>query len=126
MANQGYELKLAEQRLLNEAKKTIFEKDLGHYSGFIDEIIHFLKTISSIDNIGNLYKLKLKNELLKYIGPKAAKKVQDKAQIKEIRDELFEILVKHEYLVEYHPKRASGSETLRTSYAVGPQYQKAL
>jgi len=126
MDTQGYELKLAEQKLLNKAKKTIFEKDMGHYSGFIDEIIHFLKTISSIDNVGNLYKQKLKSELLKYIGPKAARKVQDKAQIKEIRDEIFGILFKHGYLVENHPKRASGSETIRTSYAVGPQYQKAL
>jgi len=126
MDTQGYELKLAEQKLLNKAKKTIFEKDLGHYSGFIDEIIHFLKTISSIDNIGNLYKHKLKSELLKYIGPKAARKVQNKTQIKEIRDELFYILVKHGYLVENHPKRASGSESIRTCYAVGLQYQKAL
>ncbi len=126
MDTQGYELKLTEQKLLNRAKKTIFEKDLSHYSGFIDEIIHFLKTISSIDNIGNLNKLTLKRELLKYIGPKAAKKVQNNAHIKEIRDELFDILVKHGYLVENHPKRASGSETLRTSYAVGSQYQKAL
>jgi len=29
-------------------------------------------------------------------------------------------------LVENHPKRAGGSESIRTSYAVGPQYQKAL
>jgi hypothetical protein len=126
MEEKGYKLKLSERRLLNRAKKTIFEKDFGIYAAFIDEIIHFLKTISSIDNIGNLYKHKLKKELLQYIGPKAAKRVQDNSQIKEIRDELFDILIKQGYLIEHHPKRASGSESMRSSYAIGPQYQKAV
>ena len=126
MEKQGYKLKLSERRLLNRAKKTIFEKDFGIYASFIDEIIYFLKTISSLDKVGNLYKHKLKSELLKYIGPKTSKIVQNNAQIKEIRDELFGILVKHGYLVENHPKRAGGSEAIRTSYAVGSQYQEAL
>ncbi|MEE9379184.1 MAG: hypothetical protein V3V33_14250, partial [Candidatus Lokiarchaeia archaeon] len=126
MERQGYKLQISEKKLLNRARKTIFEKDFGIYANFIDEIIHFLKTISSIDNVGNLYKGKLKSELLKYIAPKAAKKVQDNAQIKDIRDELFFILVKHGYLVENHPKRAGGSESIRTSYAVGPHYKEAL
>lgn len=126
MEKQGYKLKISERKLLNKARKTIFEKDFGIYTNFLDEIIHFLKTISSIDKVGNHYKGKLKSELLKYIAPKAAKMVQDNVQIKEIRDELFSILVKHGYLVEKHPKRAGGSEAIRTSYAVGSQYQRAL
>jgi len=73
-----------------------------------------------------LYKKKLKDELLKYIWPKASKKVPDKINIKELRDEIFALLVKHGYLVENHPKSASGSESLRTSYSVGPHYQKSL
>ncbi|MFW9874339.1 MAG: hypothetical protein ACFFG0_14635, partial [Candidatus Thorarchaeota archaeon] len=126
MEKCGYKLRLSERKILNRAKKTIFEKDFGIYAGFVDEIIHFLKTISSIDNVGNLYKGKLKSELLKYIAPKATQKIQDNSQIKEIRDELFDILVKQGYLIESHPKRAGGSESMRTSYAVGPQYQKAI
>ncbi|MEE9379183.1 MAG: hypothetical protein V3V33_14245, partial [Candidatus Lokiarchaeia archaeon] len=126
MEKQGYKLKISERKLLNKARKTIFEKDFEIYANFIDEIIYFLKTISSIDNVGNFHKGKLKSKLLKYIAPKAAKKVQNNAQIKEIRDELFSILVKHGYLVENHPKRAGGSESIRTSYAVGPHYKEAL
>ncbi len=126
MEKQGYKLIISEKKLLSRARKTIFEKDFGIYANYVDEIIHFLKTISSIDKVGNFYKGKLKSELLKYIAPKAAKTVQDKVQIKEIRDELFGLLVKHGYLVENHPKRAGGSEAIRTSYAVGSQYQKAL
>ena len=76
--------------------------------------------------MAGLFKSKLKNELLKYIGPKASKKVQDKTNIKEIRDEIFALLIKHGYLVENHPKSAGGSESLRTSYSVGSQYQKSL
>jgi len=40
-----------------------------------------------------LYKKKLKDELLKYIWPKASKKVPDKINIKELRDEIFALLV---------------------------------
>jgi hypothetical protein len=126
MDTQGYKLKLSEQRLLEKAKKTIFDKDLGIYSGFIDEIINFLKSIKSIDNVAGLYKSKLKSELLKIINPKASKRVKEKNQIKEIRDELFDILIKHGYLVENHPNRASGNEALRTSYSVGSQYDLSL
>ena len=39
---------------------------------------------------------------------------------------MFEILVKHRYLIESHPRRASGSESLQTSFAVGPHYDEAL
>jgi len=126
MENQGYKLKDSERKILAKAKKTLFEKNLGIYFGFIDEIINFLKTIKTVDNVAGLYKKRLKDELLKYIGPKASKKVQDKIYIKEIRDEIFALLIKHGYLVENHPKSASGSESLRTSYSVGPHYQKSL
>ena len=36
------------------------------------------------------------------------------------------MIVKHGYLIEAHPNRASGSESLRTSYAVGSKYRDAL
>jgi len=126
MDRQGYKLKLTEQKILNKIKKTLFEKDFGIYAEFIEEIINFLNVLKSVDQIGNLYTSKVKRELLKYINLKASKKVQDKTQIKEIRDEIFDMIVKHSYLIEAHPNRASGSESMRTSYAVGPKYEKAV
>jgi len=126
MENQGYNLKATERKILAQAKKTIFEKDFGHYIVYLKEIIKFLDEIKTLDQIGNLYKQKLKNELKEIIYPNVSQKTNKKDQIKKVRDDLFNILVKHGYLVENHPKRASGSETLRTSYSVGNQYQKAL
>ncbi|GAH35365.1 unnamed protein product, partial [marine sediment metagenome] len=32
----------------------------------------------------------------------------------------------HRYLIESHPRRASGSESLQTSFAVGSHYDEAL
>lgn len=126
MERQGYNVKRFERRILNQAKKTLFEKDFGPNSYFLEDIINFLKDVKSVDNIGQLYKGRLKEELLKYVAPSAKKRNYAKKQIKELRDEIFEILVKHDYLVEGHPKRASGSESIRTSYQVGSKYQKAL
>jgi len=126
MDRQGYKLKHNEKKLLEKIKKTLFEKDFGIYADFIKEIINFLSALKSVDKIGNLYKSKVKSELLNYINLKASKKVQDKAQIKEIRDEMFDMIVKHGYLIETHPNRASGSESMRTSYAVGSKYTDAL
>ncbi|MFW9939773.1 MAG: hypothetical protein ACFFFT_01940 [Candidatus Thorarchaeota archaeon] len=126
MENQGYKLRQSERKIIARAKKTLFEKDFGIYFGFIEEIINFLKVIKTIDNVAGLYKKKLKDELIKYIWPKASKKVQDKINIKEIRDDIFALLVKHGYLVENHPKSAGGNESLRTSYSVGSHYHKSL
>ena len=126
MDRQGYKLKLTEKKILEKIKKTLFEIDFGIYADFIEEIINFLSALKSIDKIGNLYTSKVKSELLNYISSKASKKVQDKAQIKEIRDEIFDMIVKHGYLIETHPDRASGSESMRTSYAVGSKYKDAL
>ncbi|KKM22405.1 hypothetical protein LCGC14_1625690, partial [marine sediment metagenome] len=123
---QGYKLKPIEQKILNKIKKTLFEKDFGIYAEFIEEIINFLNALKLVDQIGNLYTSKVKKELLQYINLKASKKVQDKVQIKEIRDDIFDMIVKHGYLIEAHPNRASGSESMRTSYVVGPKYTKAL
>ncbi len=126
MERQGYNLKRSERKIMAQAKKTLFEKDFGLYTPFIKDIISFLKSIKTVDKVGNLYKGRLKEELLKYIQPSAIKRNYGKREIKEIRDELFELLVRHDYLVESHPKRASGSESMRSSFAVGPQYQRAL
>jgi len=126
MKEQGYDLKHAEKKILAQAKKTIFEKDLGEYSIFLEEIVRFLKALHTVHKIGNLYKSKLKKELLKFIYPKAVKLTKDKRKLIKIRDNLFEKLKKHDYLIENHPKTAGGSETIRTSYSVGSKYKKAL
>jgi len=126
MERQGYNLKRSERRILDQAKRTIFEKDLSLHSYFLMDIINFLKDVKTVDNIGQLYKGRLKEELLKYITPSAKKRNYGKKIIKELRDEIFDVLIKHDYLVESHPKRASGSESMRTSYQVGSKYQKAV
>lgn len=126
MNRQGYNLRDTERIILDQIKKTIFEKDLGMYSGYITEVKKFLESIGTLDQIGNLYEKKLKKELKKVIYPKASRHYKDKAEIKRCRDEIFTLLIRHGYIVENHPKTASGSESLRTSYSVGSQYQKAL
>ncbi|MFX1428299.1 MAG: hypothetical protein ACFFBE_17730, partial [Promethearchaeota archaeon] len=126
MDNQGYNLRDTERKILDQIKKTLFEKDLGIYEGFSSEIKQFLESIITLDQIGNLYEKKLKKELKKILYPKASRHFKDNAEIKKCRDDIFHILKKHGYLVENHPKLASGSESLRTSYSVGSQYQKAL
>ncbi len=127
MDDQGYDLKYSERKILEQAKATIFEKDLGNYASYIDEVIQFLDGLNSVDQVGNnMYEQKLKKELKEIIYPKVSKKTSKKEHMKKIRDDLFEILIRHEYLVEDHPRRAGGSETLRTTYSVGDKYQKAL
>ncbi len=126
MEHQGFDLKFTERKILDQAKKMLFEIDLGHYIVYLDEVIKFLDEIQTIDQIGNLYKHKLKSQLKEIIYPKASQKTSKKEHIKRIRDELLNILIKQGYLVENHPRRASGSEALRTSYSVGERYQEAL
>lgn len=126
MKRQGYDLMCTEKRLLEQTKKTIFEKDLGSYSMFLEEIIKFLKALKSMDKIGNLYKAKIKEELKKSIYKKAVKITKNKKKLETLRDELFNILVTHGYLVESHPKSAGGSQSIATSYAVGDKYQIAV
>jgi len=126
MERQGYNVKRAERIIKDQAKKTLFEKDFGLYSHFLADIVNFLGNIKTVDNVGQLYKGRLKEELLKHISESSKRRNYDQKQIKEIRDDIFNTLVKHGYLVESHPKRASGAESMRTSFAVGPKYKKAL
>ncbi len=126
MRQQGYDLEFAERKLLAQAKKTVFEKDFGNYSTFIDEIIAFLGDLRTMDQIGNIYAETIKKELKIRLNFKLSKLTQNKKQKKQIRDDIFQILLQHEYLKEHHPAQASGSESIRTSYYVGPQFDKAL
>ena len=126
MGTQGYDLRSAEKRILDGAKQTIFEKDLGQYYFYIDEIINFMKSVRSVDRVGNLYEKKVKDELMECLYPKLSKKTNDKKYMKNARNEIYNKLLIHGYLEENHPKRASGSESLATSYKVGNPYDVAL
>jgi hypothetical protein len=126
MEQQGYNLRHTERKILEQAKKTLFEKDLGSYTIYLNEIISFLDEIKTFDQVGNLYKQKIKKQLKEILYPKISRKTNKKEHIKKIRDEILNILIKQGYLVENHHKRASGSEALRTSYSVGDQYDRAL
>jgi hypothetical protein len=126
MGKQGFNLKDTERKILDEIKKNLFQKDLGIYESFTSEVKQFLASMSTVDQVGTLYEKKLKNELKIIIYPKASKMFKEKMDIKKCRDDIFSILVKHGYLVENHPKTAGGSESIRTSFSVGAQYQKAL
>ncbi|MFX1568867.1 MAG: hypothetical protein ACFFCV_10940 [Promethearchaeota archaeon] len=126
MERQGYNISQSEQTILKRAKRTIFEKDLGNYYPYLKEVIIFLDEVRNFDQVGHNYKDKLKKHLKQILYPKISQKTKNKEFIKKIRDGIFDLLVKHGYLVEGHPKRASGTETLITSYMVGDPYQIAL
>ncbi len=126
MKRQKYDLQYTEKKLLEQTKKTIFEKDLGNYFEFLEELIKFLKGIKSMEQVGNLYKSKVNEELKKAIYQKAMKLTKNKIELKKLRDDLFDTLLKHGYLAEAHPKSAGGSETIGTSYRVGDKFQVAL
>lgn len=124
MLKQGYDLSITEKRL--KIEKTILEKDFKNFEGFTEEIINFLNAISSLHDVGNLYERKVKEHLLEYIYEKAQKITQNKKHILKFRDDIFDTLISHRYLVENHPKTAGGSESMMVSYRVGSQFTKAL
>ena len=126
MERQGYDLQDAQRKLLEQAKKTLFEIDLGIYAGYLPEVVSYLSALSRIDQVGNLYMAKLKKELKNYIAPKALKRNIPKENINKLRDKILEILIKQGYLKEGHPRKASGSQSIRTSYIVGEQYDRAV
>jgi len=126
MKTGGYDLQFTERKILDQARETLFGIDLGHYFIYVEEIINFLDYVQTVDQIGNLYKQKLKQDLKEYLYPRISQKTQKKEHMKKIRDKVLDTLIKHGYLVENHPRRASGTEALRTSYSVGERYQQAL
>ncbi len=126
MEGQGYNLKNIEQRILEQAEKTIFEMHLGHYIIYLDEIIKFFSVLNKSAGVKNLYKKKLKEELKISIYPKVSKTTTKKEYINNIRDAILNILINHRYLIESQAIEATGSEPLQTSYYVGEQYQIAL
>ncbi|MFX1467704.1 MAG: hypothetical protein ACFFB8_03505 [Promethearchaeota archaeon] len=125
MKDRGHDLQFNERKILQHAKKTLFEIDLGHYYIYVEEVIKFLDALKTIDQV-SLYSRKLKDTLKEIVYPKLSKTTMKKEHIKKVRDGLLDILIKQGYLVEHHPRQASGSETMRTSYFVGERYRQAL
>jgi len=126
MKRQGYDLEDHEQRIIARAKQTLFEKDLGIYVEFMEDITSFLGAISKFDKVGGLTESKLKEELLKYVRNTASKRVQGRKKITELRNSIFQILKTQGFLVEDHPRRASGGESMITCYKVGDKFRKAV
>jgi len=126
MGNLGYDLEKTERKIMKRAQTTLFESDFAGYSNLIEGIIKFLNNLQAVDKVGNMYKKKVKEELQKILHPYILKITKEKKREKDIIDSVFGILVKQQYLVESHPRRASGSESMQTSFAVGPHYQKVL
>ena len=126
MGNQGYDLEKTEKKIMKRAQTTLFESDFAGYSDLIEGIIKFLNNIQAVDKVGNLYKKKVREELQEVLKPYIAKITKEKKREKEIIDKVFGILVNKQYLTETHPRRASGSESMQTSFAVGPHYQRVL
>ncbi len=126
MRNLGFDLEGTEKKILRRAQTTLFESDFAGYSNLIEGTIKFLNNLQVVDKVGNMYKKKVKEELQKILHPYILKITKDKKREKDIIDEVFGILVKQQYLIENHPRRASGSESMQTSFAVGPHYQQVL
>jgi hypothetical protein len=125
MKDQGYNLQLAERRIIDHVQKTIFEKDFEKYAEYIDDIIIFLHGLKQVHHIA-LYKSKIEEELINLIKQKAFQRTKDKRSVRKLRNELFAILVSQRYLVDAHPKDAAGRETTATCYMVGPHFDEAL
>jgi hypothetical protein len=126
MKNLGYDLEKTERKIMKRAQTTLFESDFAGYSNLIEGAIKFLNSLQVVDKVGNMYKKKVKAELQKILHPYILKITKDKKREKDIIDNIFGILVKQQYLIESHPRRASGSESMQTSFAVGPHYQQVL
>jgi hypothetical protein len=125
MKDQGYNLQLAERRIIEHVQKTIFEKDFEEYAEYIDDIIIFLHGLKQVHHIA-LYKSKIEEALFELIKEKAFQRTKDKRSVRKLRNELFAILVTQRYLVDAHPKDAAGRETTATCFMVGPHFDDAL
>ncbi|MFW9949459.1 MAG: hypothetical protein ACFFKA_04975 [Candidatus Thorarchaeota archaeon] len=126
MVNQGYNAEDTEQVLLARSKPTLFQKDFGKYISLTKQIINFLDSLKKTHMIGNTTSKMLKDQLFKFLYPQLVTITKSRARMNEIRNEVFAILIKQRYLVEAHPRRAGGGESMHTSYAVGPYYFQAV
>ncbi len=125
MKVQGYNLKLVEEILSAKAKKTLFEKDLGVYSEFLDDIKKFLVSLKTVDQVA-LSRRTLLKSLTDSVRARASRKTKDIKQLKGIVNELFTLLLKHGYLETISRNTAGGAQAMYSSYIVGRQYDKAM
>ena len=127
MDTQGYDLKFTEKRIFSLAQKNKFDRDLGEYVEYKDELINFFDEIKTVQNVAGLYETKVKMYLLKYLNPKLSKHYShDNKKIIKIRDTIYKILLDHDYLIEHHPRTAGGGQSTRTCFIVGPAYEQAI
>jgi uncharacterized HAD superfamily protein len=126
MKNQGYDIEDAERKMFERAQKTVIEKDFGQYAFLIPEIINFLESLQTVHQIGNLYRSKIADELKNTIYPKLSKITKDKRQLKKMREDLLIILFSHGYLIESHPRQASGGQSIRPSFQVSSKFSTVL
>ncbi len=126
MKSQGYQPERVRELILKSIEKSLFEIHFKPYEVFIPEIIQFLTAVKRQETIGNLYESHLKGELLKFIVDKATKISQVKKIIRQIRNELFEKMETHRYLIKQSVTTAAGSESIRSSYKVGEQFERSL
>ena len=126
MKNRGYDIEDAERKMFDRAQKTVMEKNFGHYAFLIPEIINFLESLQTVHQIGNLYRSKIAEELKNTIYPKLSKITKDKRQLKRMREEVLTILFSHGYLIESHPRQASGGQSIRPSFQVSPKFATVL
>ncbi|MFX1497982.1 MAG: hypothetical protein ACFFBH_10670 [Promethearchaeota archaeon] len=127
MGSQGYDIRYSEHRILAQAKPTLFENNFREYVIFLDEIMTFFETIKTVEKVGGLFKKKILKILMDILGPAISLKFgQDRTMMRNIRNQIFGIMIDHKYLIPSHPRTAGGGEQMATSYAVGPQYDLAL
>ncbi|MFX0025320.1 MAG: hypothetical protein ACFE8M_02820 [Candidatus Hermodarchaeota archaeon] len=127
MDAQGYDLKFSEKWILSLAHETKFKRDLGEYIEYLNELIRFFKQIKVVQNVAGLYERKVKKLLLEYLHPKLSQHYsQNKKLMIMIRDTIYKILRKYDYLVEDHPRAAGGGQSTRTCLIIGPAYEKAI
>ena len=126
MKKQGYDIEDAERKMFERAQETVIEKDFRQYAFLIPEIINFLEHLQTVHQIGNIYRSKIAEELKNTLYPKLSKITKDKRQLKKMREEVLSILFSHGYLIESHPRQASGGQSLRSSFQVSPKFSTVL
>ena len=126
MMQFGYDFQKSEEAIISSLKKTLFQKDLDKYTVLLKEIKGFLLSLRGTDNIGGITGDMVKRDIKNFIKHRLELENYPLRKIHLIRDDIFNILVNHRYLIEAHPKGALGTDTIRTCYRVGPQYEKAL
>ncbi|MBD3253763.1 MAG: hypothetical protein GF383_01655 [Candidatus Lokiarchaeota archaeon] len=125
MREMGFQLERAEEKMTNLIAPTIIENNLGSHAAYVPELIQFLQALKKVHGVA-LYEAKIKEQLLQYIYKKGRLLNKTNRELRIIRNEIFQLLTKHNYLVESHHRTAGGSESIRISYKVGREAKRAI